>query len=281
MGTHPNVPSKIGSTNLSDHLKANPALTGETITSAFPDAADGSLPFLFKVLSIGTALSIQAHPDKKLAAKLHAERPNVYKGAPGRNALDWYGQALIISFRWWKDPNHKPEMAIALTPFLAFLNFLPLPTLLLHLLSVPELDPLIPSKLVDALATSLTLPSTRPPDDFLFTPTISPPNESQRDLLKQIFSALMSAPPELVKKSVAALVERYKKGEEVVESEKGLVELAIMLDEQYPGDVGVLCAFFLNLVELKRGEAAFLSADMPHAYIKGGESSSNSGNSSR
>jgi mannose-6-phosphate isomerase len=33
-----------------------------------------------QVLAIRKALSIQAHPDKKLAQKLHAERPDVYKG---------------------------------------------------------------------------------------------------------------------------------------------------------------------------------------------------------
>ena len=32
-----------------------------------------------QVLSVATALSIQAHPDKVLAAKLFAERPDVYK----------------------------------------------------------------------------------------------------------------------------------------------------------------------------------------------------------
>ena len=168
-------------------------------------------------------------------------------------------------------------MAIALTPFLAFLNFLPLQTLLLNLLSVPELDPLIPSALTSELAVSLTLPDTRPPTALLFEPTISPPTDEQKAILKKIFAALMSADPELVKKSISSLVERYsahKKGEEgavVAEAEQGLVDLTLMLNEQYPGDVGVLCVFVLNVVELKRGEAAFLGADMPHAYISGGE----------
>ena len=81
MGTHPNVPSKVGDEKLSDKLKADSSLIGSDINSAFPDSKDGSLPFLFKVLSIGTALSIQAHPDKTLAQKLFKERPNVYKGA--------------------------------------------------------------------------------------------------------------------------------------------------------------------------------------------------------
>ena len=52
------------------------------------------LPFLFKVLSIEKVLSIQAHPDKKLGAQLHAADPKNYP-----------------------DDNHKPEMAIAVTDF--------------------------------------------------------------------------------------------------------------------------------------------------------------------
>lgn len=50
------------------------------------------LPFLLKVLSVQTALSIQAHPDKELARRLHSSRPDMYK-----------------------DDNHKPEMALAVT----------------------------------------------------------------------------------------------------------------------------------------------------------------------
>ena len=60
-----------------------------------------SLSYLFKVLSVRTALSIQAHPNKKLAAKLHKEKPEIYR-----------------------DPNHKPEIAIALSAdFMAYYGF--------------------------------------------------------------------------------------------------------------------------------------------------------------
>lgn len=52
------------------------------------------LPFLFKVLSVNSSLSIQAHPNKAHAEKLHAADPEHYP-----------------------DPNHKPEMTIALTDF--------------------------------------------------------------------------------------------------------------------------------------------------------------------
>jgi mannose-6-phosphate isomerase len=81
------------------------------------------LPFLLKVLSIRKALSIQAHPDKELARKLHNEFPKIYK-----------------------DPNHKPEMAIALTPFEAFIGFRPLEEIKSHLETYPELATIVGSE---------------------------------------------------------------------------------------------------------------------------------------
>lgn len=53
-----------------------------------------------QVLSIAKALSIQAHPDKKLAEFLHKTQPNEYK-----------------------DDNHKPEMVLAITDFEALCGF--------------------------------------------------------------------------------------------------------------------------------------------------------------
>lgn len=81
MGTHPKSPSRVRSSNelLSDYLANHPELIGQEVTDKF-DAANGNLPFLFKVLSIQKALSIQSHPDKQTAEKLHAEHPDIYKG---------------------------------------------------------------------------------------------------------------------------------------------------------------------------------------------------------
>jgi mannose-6-phosphate isomerase len=77
MGTHPTLPSKLQSgEKLYDHLQAHPELLGDKVHKQY----GGDLPFLFKVLAIEKALSIQAHPNKKLAEKLHKERPDVYKG---------------------------------------------------------------------------------------------------------------------------------------------------------------------------------------------------------
>ena len=45
--------------------------------------------------------------------------------------------------------------------------------------------------------------------------------------------------------------------------------LVLQLEKQYPDDVGVIAAFFLNYVKLTPGEALHLGANEPHAYISG------------
>ena len=78
MGTHPSLPSKDVETQrtLLDLVQDNKALMSQEIGQRYGD----KLPFLFKVLSIRKALSIQAHPNKKLAEQLHAKDPKNYPG---------------------------------------------------------------------------------------------------------------------------------------------------------------------------------------------------------
>ena len=78
MGTHPSLPSKDVETQrtLLDLVRDNQALMSPEISKKFGE----KLPFLFKVLSIRKALSIQAHPNKKLAEQLHQEDPKNYPG---------------------------------------------------------------------------------------------------------------------------------------------------------------------------------------------------------
>lgn len=81
MGTHPNAPSYTmtkdnqESKALKDLILADQNLSTPEVYKQY----EGDLPFLFKILSIRKALSIQAHPDKTLGAKLFKEFPNVYK----------------------------------------------------------------------------------------------------------------------------------------------------------------------------------------------------------
>lgn len=92
MGDHVTGPSTVKKTGatLTDLLARDKSSIGDF----------EKLPFLFKVLSIKKPLSIQVHPNKSQAEHLHATRPDLYK-----------------------DPNHKPEISIALTDFSALCGF--------------------------------------------------------------------------------------------------------------------------------------------------------------
>lgn len=242
MGTHVTSPSRIWSTGglLSEHLKANPKLIGDKVIQSFEGAEEGNLPFLFKVLSIEKALSIQTHPDKETAKKLHKEQPNVYKGLRGCIFGLNMTQPVL-------DANHKPEMALAVTPFTALCGFLPVERIHKYLQSTPEFAALIP-------------PSVR--DEFTSASDVKP-------ALKVLFSALMNAEKETFGSQLDKLVARYRAGG-AKDDEKSLVDLVLRLNEQFPQDIGVFCPFVLNYVKLQPGEAIFLGAGEPHAYVTGG-----------
>jgi len=161
-------------------------------------------------------------------------------------------------------------MAIALTPFRAFLNFLPLPNVLLHLLTVPELAKVVPRSKVEELAASI--PVQLNVDDVTIlakAPALKKLSAKHKHALKGVFEALMSAPEDVYKAAVGDLVERYKARKDIAPSEEPLIPLVKLLHEQYPNDIGVLCAFLLNVVDCNVGEAIFLGANIPHAYISG------------
>ena len=48
-------------------------------------------------------------------------------------------------------------------------------------------------------------------------------------------------------------------------------EIILKLHREFPGDAGAFCVYFLNVVRLEPGEAMFLEANLPHAYLSGGE----------
>lgn len=270
MGTHPTLPSTIvpppgcpqppSNSNtfisLSSYLNRHNALLGEKVvgrygtgytrgggqkTSDGKPKDQGALPFLFKILSAGKALSIQAHPDKSLAEKLHKEKPKSYK-----------------------DDNHKPEMAIALTDFRGFCGFRPLAEIVHFLDVVPEFKELVrPS---DAFIAEVTYASK---------PASGTTEEETKDYLRKIFSPLMKAAMTDVKKKTMGIAQRYttelakESSERELEVAEDLARLVCTLNEQFPGDVGVFCTFILNVVSLQPGQAMFLKANEPHAYISG------------
>jgi len=50
-----------------------------------------------------------------------------------------------------------------------------------------------------------------------------------------------------------------------------LEKLFNRLDSWFPNDVGCFCIYLLNYIQLSPGQAIYLGANEPHAYIYGGQ----------
>ncbi|CAD7930585.1 unnamed protein product [Amoebophrya sp. A25] len=230
---------------LLDVLQSDPDFYLGPATKSSSSSETRDLPFLFKVLSVGKALSIQVHPDKSLAEKLYREQPTVYK-----------------------DPNHKPEIAIPLGPFEALMAFRPKQEILFFVETIPELYVLTG----DIVAGAATAPG----------------NGEDQQVVPRLYAALMHQNAETVKEQVHSphhevhkLVERLRRvesGEEVLRNDAdattspftpALQRLILRLNEEFPGDVGVFSVFFLNYVQADRGNFLFCEAFVPHAYLSG------------
>ncbi|KKA26885.1 hypothetical protein TD95_003267 [Thielaviopsis punctulata] len=246
MGTHPSNPSRDVTTGrtLLDLVNDNQALVSSTIVEKFGP----KLPFLFKILSINKALSIQAHPNKKLAEVLHARDPAHYP-----------------------DDNHKPEMAIAVTPFEGLCGFRPLAEIAHFLDTVAPFRALVGD---DAAAAFVANAKAQPEN-----PSAEQAAESKK-LLQRIFGAAMAASSstqtEVLAARTAELLDLVKtQGAEFaaggVASTSGekLAELITRTHGEFGVDIGIFVLFFLNFVTLEPGEALFLVADDIHAYVSG------------
>ncbi|TGO14116.1 hypothetical protein BTUL_0058g00410 [Botrytis tulipae] len=242
MGTHPSNPSKDLTTKrtLLDLVQDNQALLSKDVSDKFGE----KLPFLFKVLSIGKALSIQAHPNKKLAEQLHQKDSKNYP-----------------------DDNHKPEMTIAITPFDGLCGFRPLAEISHFLSSIPSLKKLVGGSEAEEYQSAVKGQETsdKPEDEA-----------KNKKALQKVFTALMNAKKEDVENASKELVasaeeegDNFAGGGGPSNEGKELADLVIRLNKQFPGDIGLFVQFFLNYVKLEVGEAMFLKADDIHAYLSG------------
>jgi mannose-6-phosphate isomerase len=153
IGTHPSGPSVLQDEE-------------ETPLSK---AVGGELPFLFKILSAGKALSIQAHPDKDVAARLHYENPGAYA-----------------------DANHKPEMAIALTPFEAMCGFRRLEEISVLLKRHPEFAACLDEEAKLAIFLASTEETKKAALQKMFTSFMSCPRETSDHQLQLLLLRLQA-----------------------------------------------------------------------------------------
>jgi mannose-6-phosphate isomerase len=145
-------------------------------------------------------------------------------------------------------------MAIALTPFEALCGFRPLDEIVHHMQKYPELSELIGQDVTNEFISTVNNGF----DDV----------SHNKQVLKSVFSALMHSSQETVAHLLSKLIDRLKQEA----SNDTISQLLIRLDSQYPGgDVGVFSCLLLNYVSMEPGQAIFLGANEPHAYLSGGK----------
>lgn len=223
MGAHPKSSSKIEGQDgnlhaLRDVIDADKStLLGDAVATRF-----GELPFLFKVLCADQPLSIQVHPNKQASEA----------GFAKENAA---GIPLDAAERNYKDPNHKPELVFALTPFLAMNAFREFSDIIALLQPVAGAH--------TAIAHFLEKPNA--------------------ERLSQLFASLLNMEGEKKSRALAVL-------KAALNSQQGEPWQTIRtISEFYPDDSGLFSPLLLNVVKLNPGEAMFLFAETPHAYLKG------------
>ncbi|MDJ0380681.1 mannose-6-phosphate isomerase, class I [Streptomyces sp. G-G2] len=146
------------------------------------------------------------------------------------------GVPIDAGHRNYKDANHKPEMLCALTPFDGLCGFRP------------------PTEAADLLE-GLDVDSLKPYVDLL---RAQPEEAALREVLTAVLAADRTEMARTVTEAGAA-----------AERLGGPYTPYASLVHAYPGDPGVIAAMLLNHFRLQPGEAVFLGAGVPHAYLDG------------
>lgn len=216
-GDYPDYPARVLQTGkpLKDVLDENKErLLGKKVI----DKLDGQLPFLPKILSIAKALPLQIHPNKDLAAKLRAKDPDNFT-----------------------DPNHKPEIAVALSRFEVFAGFKPL----------SEIEPLFRH------------PTLRP---FVPDGTTQWTDKTLREVTRNILKADEATIQRVQDALLSTTTAKSDLG-----SAGYILDLLPRLHGQYgqqdPGSLVALAC--MNFLVLQPGEALYIPADGIHAYLSG------------
>ncbi|MFC7796650.1 mannose-6-phosphate isomerase, class I [Streptomyces cinereoruber] len=162
--------------------------------------------------------------------------PDLDQARAGFAAEEAAGIPIDAPHRTYKDANHKPELICALTPFEGFCGFR------------------APADAADLIA-ALGVDSLKPYVDLLH----AHPEEAA---LREVLTALLTADPEEMAHTVA---EATAAADRLGGAHAPYARLA----HHYPSDPGVVAAMLLHHVRLKPGEALYLGAGVPHAYLDG------------
>lgn len=253
MGAHPGAPSRIS------RAAASPSHSGATVSdsgaspSTTPAPAHAPAPAeqaLTDVIAADPAGELGQAAVDKFGPRLPFLLKLLAAGAPlslqvhpdlaqaQRGYADEERRAVPIdaAHRTYKDANHKPELICALTPFDGLCGFRR------------------PVEAAEAME-GLGVDSLKPYADLLR----AHPEEAA---LREVLTAILTADPAEMAETVAAAAA-------AAERIGGTYAPYARIAHHFPGDAGVIAAMLLNHVRLQPGEALFLGAGVPHAYLDG------------
>ena len=216
VGAHPKGPSRLPD--------------GRSLAEVEPD-----LPFLLKILSAVEPLSLQAHPDAEQAAKGFAEEEAA-------------GVPFDAPERTFKDPNAKPEIIIALTPFDALCGFRR-PQDALRLVS--DLDCRALDPLADALGA------------------LDEEEALRRAFTLEMLNLNVEGRGGAVVASAAGAAAMRAADPATDPEDSRVYGWLARLAVTHRGDASALAPLLLNVVHLEPGTAVFLPARHLHAYLAG------------
>ncbi|MEU2287456.1 mannose-6-phosphate isomerase, class I [Streptomyces sp. NPDC013178] len=162
--------------------------------------------------------------------------PNLEQAKEGYEDEERRGIPVDAPHRNYKDANHKPELLCALTEFDGLCGFR------------------APARAADLL-DGLGVDSLKPYVDLLHA-------HPEDAALREVLTAILTADPEEMAHTVAAAAAACDRLGGDYAPYAGIAH-------HYPGDPGVIAAMLLNHVRLQPGEALFLGAGIPHAYLSG------------
>lgn len=175
--------------------------------------------------------------ESPLSIQVH---PNSEQAKAGFERENVRGISLTSLKRNYKDDRHKPELIVALSDFEALAGFKPL----------AEVRQLF-TDLAEHQGVS---------EGFRTMSSTWLAMLSEVDGLKKVFESISSARSNLdgFNAELASLADGEAR-----------FALAERLNLLYPGDSGVVLSLLLNHIYLEPGEALFIDAGNPHAYIQG------------
>jgi mannose-6-phosphate isomerase len=243
-GTHPKGPTTVVRDGEQQELRSILAespheILGATVRNRFGD----TLPFLFKVLSINEALSIQAHPSK--TANPHGASPEIPSEFRSNHA----------AYLHWKDPtnypdaNHKPEIAVALTTLSLLHGFKPVPELISLLKKTPELLALVGE------------------DHLTRLESCGADAQQSHLVVRGLYQAIVQSTPEQRAHLMGTFMEKLSSGRTDFTWERAHLER--MFSTYGPQDVGIATSLIMNWIKVAPGNAVYMGPNELHAYLEG------------